>query len=116
MAVLPLMDHTILEGRRGKEDQNKAFESGKSKLQWPNGKHNTLTDTELSQAVDATPYPVDFKDINRHCFFAGIVIGVAHNMGIRLRWGGAWDMDYNKIISDQNFDDLVHFELVEKGT
>jgi hypothetical protein len=30
-------------------------------------------------------------------------------MGIGLRWGGDWDSD--KDFSDQNFDDLVHWEL-----
>ena len=42
----------IVCGHRNKEDQNKAFAEGKSKLKWPKGKHNKLP----SQAVDAAPY------------------------------------------------------------
>jgi hypothetical protein len=32
-------------------------------------------------------------------------------MGIELRWGGDWSMDFE--VKDNRFDDLVHFEIVE---
>lgn len=32
-------------------------------------------------------------------------------LGIDIRWGGNWDMD-GEPVTDQNFQDLVHFELV----
>jgi hypothetical protein len=32
-------------------------------------------------------------------------------MGIKIRWGGDWDMDTET--KDNNFDDLVHFEIKE---
>jgi len=30
-------------------------------------------------------------------------------MGMKIRWGGDWDMDTQT--KDNKFDDLVHFEL-----
>ena len=42
-------------------------------------------------------------------YFAGVVKGIASQMGIGIRWGGDWDMDTE--VKDNRFDDLVHFEL-----
>lgn len=106
--VLKTFNHTILEGHREKEAQDKAFMLGRSKLKWPNGKHNQRP----SRAVDAIPYPVDFKDITRVCYFAGFVMATAKMMGIKIRWGGDWNS--NTKISDETFKDLLHFEIVEK--
>jgi hypothetical protein len=44
------------------------------------------------------------------CYLAGIIESVAAELGYRVRWGGNWDGD-GIIITDQNFDDLPHFEL-----
>lgn len=109
---------TIMKGHRGKEEQRQAFLTGKSKLDWPNGNHNSLP----SRAVDAAPYPVEFpkdtdsdnikrKKLMQFCYFAGYVMAVADGMGIRIRWGGDWDRDND--LKDNNFDDLVHFELLD---
>ena len=64
-----------------------------------------------SKAVDAYPYPVDFNDLNRMRYFAGIVMGIAAVKGIKLRWGGDWNQDTQ--LSDNKFNDLPHFELVD---
>ena len=108
--VIQHFDNTILCGVRSKEAQDAAFEMGHSKVQWPNGKHNVTTIGQLSRAVDAAPYPIDWKDRERMTYFAGFVKGVAAQMNIRLRWGGDWDRDFEFI--DQTFDDLVHWELI----
>ena len=104
--VLETIDHTVVCGSRSKEEQNKLFAEGKSQLQYPNGKHNALP----SLAVDVAPYPIDWNDRERFTLFAGFVLGTASEMGITLRWGGDWDKDFQT--KDNNFDDLVHFELV----
>lgn len=124
-------DCSILCGHRGEEEQTEAFESKKSKVQWPDSKHNLFP----SLAVDAAPYPIVWpetlkmlnrfkegrgtivqvmmviKDLARFYHFAGYVLGIAEEMGIPLRWGGDWDGD--KDFKDQAFDDLPHFELME---
>lgn len=108
-----VMDATVIEGRRSKELQDKYFKDGKSKVQWPNGKHNTLTPNDLAAAVDIAPFVngvVSFK--KDHCLvWAGLMLAAAAELEIKIRWGGNWDMD-GEPITDQTFQDLVHFELV----
>jgi len=106
-AVVVRFDCTVLEGHRGKEKQDNYYKGGKSKVQWPDGKHNSYP----SEAVDVVPYPVDWQDRERFHYFGGFVLGMATAMGIKIRWGGDWDMDTQ--VKDNKFDDLPHFELKE---
>lgn len=105
--VIQHFDCTIITGHRGKAEQDEAFRTGKSKVQWPNGKHNTVP----SLAVDAAPYPINWEDRERASLFAGFVLGVAIARGTKLRWGGDWNRDTQT--ADNKFDDLWHFELAE---
>lgn len=104
--VVKGFDCTVLEGHRTKEAQEEAVRTGRSKVHWPNGKHNQ----EPSLAVDVAPYPINWNDRERFYYFAGYVKGVAYRMGISIRWGGDWDSDTQ--VHDQTFFDLPHFELV----
>ena len=104
--VIRWFDNTIIYGRRGKEEQNAAYASGNSKLQYPYSKHNKTP----SMAVDAIPYPINWNDRERMTLFAGFVLGIASKFGIKLRWGGDWSMDWQ--VQNNSFDDLAHFELV----
>jgi len=111
--VIKYFDCSILEGYRNQEDQEKAFKSGTTKLHWPNGKHNH----QPSMAVDASPYPLDWRNINGFYWFAGYVMAFAQKLKDdgkithAVRWGGDWDCD--KDITDECFKDLVHFELID---
>lgn len=103
---------SILEGSRGQEEQDEAYRSGKSKLQYPDSKHNIiLPDRPQSLAVDVAPWPIDWGDIRRFYHFAGYVLKTAEQLGIKVRWGGDWDSD--KDFKDQVFMDLVHWELID---
>lgn len=104
--VVRHFDCTILIGHRTEEDQEKAFNDGKSKLHYPDSKHNRVP----SYAVDVAPYPVDWDDRRRFDHFAGFVKGIASQVGLNIRWGGDWSGDFN--LNDQTFDDLVHFEII----
>ena len=103
--VVKHFDCSIIEGHRGEERQNKAFADGKSKVKYPNGKHNKFP----SVAVDVAPYPIDWSDRDRFHYFGGFVLGVAKEMGMNIRWGGDWNQDTHT--KDNKFDDLVHFEI-----
>ena len=103
--VVKHFDCSILEGYRNQERQDFLFESGQSKLRYPQGKHNS----EPSLAVDVVTYPIDWEDRERFVLFAGFVIGVARAQGIRLRWGGDWDGDWNS--TETSFFDAPHFEM-----
>jgi len=104
--VIKYDDCTILEGHRSEERQNKLFADGKSQLKFPKGKHNATP----SRAVDVAPYPIDFKDTERFCLFAGKVMVYARMMGIPIRWGGDWNMDGK--MRDETFKDFCHWELL----
>lgn len=110
--VVKSFDCTVLVGYRNEEDQHIAFNAGKSKLDWPNGKHNT----QPSNAIDVAPYPIDWNNIKQFYWFAGYVMGIAQRLKDEgkithsIRYGGDWNCD--KIITEQQFNDLVHFELI----
>ena len=105
-------DCTILCGHRGKHAQNLAYEMKKSKLQWPNSKHNT----QPSKAVDVGPWPLDWSDHGAFYMLAGWVLCTADRLyregriTHRLRYGGDWDGDHSTV---QSFKDLPHFELMQ---
>jgi|TARA_R100000426_G_scaffold23539_3_gene20317 hypothetical protein len=110
--VIKHVDCSILEGYRNKERQNKLYDEKRTKVKYPNGRHNV----NPSKAVDVTPYPVDWADRERQTLFAGFVIGIARSMGTKIRWGGNWDM-YSENgrweVEDNKFDDFPHFEIRE---
>ena len=104
-------DCTVVCGHRGEEDQNKAFDQGRSKVKYPHGKHNA----DPSYAVDVYPYPINFKNLDRMIHFAGYVLAIAKSMGIDLIWGRDWRSDwYKKDKNTTTFKDYPHFELKRK--
>ena len=105
--VINYVDCSILEGHRNEERQEKLFKEGKTKVHYPKGRHNS----KPSRAVDVTAYPVDWADRERQTLFAGFVLGLAARMGITLRWGGDWNMNFE--VKDNRFDDFPHFELIK---
>lgn len=109
-----VMDMTIVEGRRSKEVQNQYYDERKSRVQWPNGKHNVKNPDDLAEAVDVAPYVNGSVSWNKlHCcVMAGLILAAAATLNVKIRWGGNWDRDLEPI-TDQDFQDLVHFELDE---
>lgn len=115
LEVIKHYDCTVLEGNRGEEKQHEDFLTGKSKVDWPNGKHNKLP----SDAADVVPYPLDWElvtkedraAINEMYLFVGKVLGIAEMMEIPIRSGADWDGDGD--ITDQQLHDLPHFERIE---
>ena len=104
-----IMDFTVLEGFRNQKDQDEAFRTGKSKLKWPNGKHNGVP----SRAVDIAPFvnrTIPWDDTRYWYLLAGIILVAANECNIKIRTGWDWDGDLD--LSDQNFNDLGHIELL----
>ena len=118
-------DHSLLEGHRGEEAQNREFDEGDSQVRWPDGRHNKYP----SDAVDGAPYPIEWGtkvakrneageivginwkgvwNLCRFYYFAGMVVGIGAKLGHKIRFGGDWDGDLD--LNDQKFRDLVHFE------
>ncbi len=105
--VIKAYDFTVLCGHRGQTEQDQAFAAGKSKVRWPNSKHNTLP----SKAVDIAPYPIDWNDEVRFARLMGHVERVAYEQGIRIRFG--LDFDGDGFSSDERFLDFPHIELLD---
>lgn len=104
--ALEYIDMTVICGHRNEQDQRLAYESGNSKVNWPNSKHNK----RISAAIDVVPYPSMWDDYKRFYYLHGIIKTIATKNGIKLRWGGNWDMDED--FTDNKFMDLGHWELV----
>lgn len=105
-AAIKVTDFSVICSYRGRESQNDMYDSGLSKLKYPESKHNK----QPSDAIDLAPYPIDWHDLDRFYFLAGVIHAVASNLGIEIRWGGDWNRNGN--FRDSNFIDLPHYELV----
>ena len=105
--VIKHVDCSVIEGNRNEARLNKLYAEGKTKVMFPNGRHNHSP----SRAVDVVPYRIDWVDRERVHLFGGVVLGTAKSMDINLRWGGDWDQDW--YVHDNRFDDFPHFELKE---
>lgn len=106
--VIKIYDFTILEGERTLEQQQAYFKAGKSKLDGINKKSKHQNKPSL--AVDIAPFPVDWNDIKRFYFLAGLFIAKADELGIKVRWGGSWNGSFD--FKQNKFNDLPHFELI----
>jgi len=111
--VVRLVDITIICGHRSEADQNAAVASGNSRARWPGSRHNATP----SQAVDWAPWgpgnAIDWNDASRFFYVAGIIYGVAIELGIdNIRNGADWRRDGRT--KGQTFEDLGHTELVKE--
>lgn len=126
------MDFTVLCTFRGEEEQNDAFENGRSTKRWPESKHNYTSAQQdidegfasrigqpLSLAVDLVPWfrldphirwdwPEEVRWLNG--FIVGIGTPIVRPHGFIIRTGADWDMDGDQ--HDQKLIDLPHLELV----
>ena len=98
--LIKVMDVSILCGHRTKEEQNDAYDKGHSKLRYPKSKHNKSP----SLAVDVVPYPIAWDNMKRFNRMVGIIQGIAHCKGIKIRVG----------IDFKSFTDAPHVELMEE--
>lgn len=109
--ALELIDFAITEGFRPRAIQDKYYHERpqRSKVKWPHSKHNSQP---YAFAVDAAPYVRGKISYNYShcCYLAGVILAVSKKISVPIRWGGNWDMDLEPV-TDQDFQDLVHYEL-----
>ncbi len=109
---LQLFDFGITCGHRTFEAQNRLFFEGRSKVRFPNSKHNS----KPSEAVDFILYvngkpTYDPKDHAGYYMAVGVFRAVAASLNLHIRVGADWDGDFST--QDQRFHDLVHIQLQE---
>lgn len=129
-------DLGIIQGGRTDGEQWDVFNKGSSTLHPPDGKHLLREDPlvyfegKWSFAADVIPY-INGRSLATHgsnfgpsqraqfAYFLGILKEVADNVlagtGWDIRLGVNWDMDA-EILTDQDFDDWFHIELVRGNT
>lgn len=115
------VDISIIEGHRTKERQFELFQQGKSKIDgyirkgkhnyWPSLAWDIIVYHRLKKWRSLVAYdPVHLA------YVAGLMESCAKELYEQghiehlVRWGGNWDRD-GVLLLDQDFDDLVHFEL-----
>lgn len=109
--VIKYIDISVICGHRGEVEQNAAFDSGNSKVRYPNSKHNS----NPSMAVDICTYPIVWEDVKQHYYVAGYVKATADRLyqdgkiSHKVRAGADWNKNY--VVSDETFYDVFHFEL-----
>jgi peptidoglycan L-alanyl-D-glutamate endopeptidase CwlK len=106
------MDFSVVEGIRGRAEQDRFHTLKKSRVRWPHGKHNVTEWDPIGKALDCVPFVNGRPSWNHyHCsVLAGGILLSGGVLGVSIRWGGNWDMD-GEPITDQEFQDLVHYEL-----
>lgn len=104
--AIKIYDFAVIASYRGRDEQDYLFNAGLSQLEYPHSKHNCRP----SHAIDCVPYPIDWEDRERFHYMAGLFFGIASGLGIKIRWGG--DFNMNGDFRDGKFIDLPHFELV----
>jgi peptidoglycan LD-endopeptidase CwlK len=93
---------------RGKVEQDAAYASGKSKLKYPDSKHNVLPSRAMDLAI-ARKGVINWGDRFDWGLIAGVVLAVAKAKGIKIRLGADWDGDLD--LTDQTFNDMCHYEM-----
>tara|TARA_Y100000401_G_C8224905_1_gene175193 strand:- start:216 stop:656 length:441 start_codon:yes stop_codon:yes gene_type:complete len=99
--LIKVMDVTIIEGLRSEKRQKELLEKGATKVKY--SRHME------GKAVDLAPYPIDWENRDGFHYMGGMIRGIAHQLGLKIRWGGDWNSDGD--VKDNGFDDLVHIEI-----
>jgi hypothetical protein len=98
------VDFSVVRGHREKAKQNAANDAGRSKLRWPNSRHNSIP----SEAVDIIPYPTGYADLDKFYELATYMFAAASKLGVALEWGGHWKNYTGKGDNDR---DWAHWEI-----
>jgi peptidoglycan LD-endopeptidase CwlK len=128
--VVKVFDNSIIYGNRSVSVQFELFKQGRTLTngQWiitdkkkivtyKDGKTNLSNHNYIpSRAVDVLPYPLDWDDVERMCYFAGYVMSIAIQLKKNgkiihdIKWGADWNR--NTQIKDESFKDYCHFEII----
>jgi peptidoglycan L-alanyl-D-glutamate endopeptidase CwlK len=99
------IDFKILDATRGRAAQEKAFRQGNTKAHFGDSAHNYVP----AIAMDLFPAPYDWDNTKAFENLSVVILRIAKEFSIPLRWGGDWNMDGSKTTSDSW--DKPHYEL-----
>ena len=88
------IDFSIICGYREKQLQDFAYENKRSKLRWPDSKHNSYP----SRAFDFIPWPFrSWEELNDFNTVANVIVNVAAKLDIEITGGFDWGWDLGHI-------------------
>lgn len=96
--AIKTFDFSVICSYRGKSEQTRAYNAGKSRAKFGQSPHNY---EPFSLAIDIVPYPLDWTNLETFELMGRIFMSKATALGISLVWG-------------KHFSGLVdypHFEL-----
>ncbi|SFJ55297.1 peptidoglycan L-alanyl-D-glutamate endopeptidase CwlK [Phyllobacterium sp. CL33Tsu] len=99
------IDFMVLDATRGRVEQERAFAGGKSKARFGQSAHNYVP----AIAFDLFPAPYDWNNTAAFIALSKVIMRIAKEEKIPLRWGGDWNRDGDKTTSDAW--DKPHYEL-----
>lgn len=96
-------------GKRTPKEQHELYLAGNSHKDG----YRKKSKHQSGHAIDILPYVNGEVDMTRENYLIviGVFFAVAHDLGIEIRSGANWDRDA-EFLTDQDFDDLPHIELV----
>src|SRR3990167_5347863 len=114
-----MVDFGISEGHRTLEKQLEYFSTGKSKIDGikKKGKHNQSPANAFDFYAYIPNKPELSFDIRYLCYLVGVITATAQRLlnegriTHKVRSGANWDSD-GELLTDQDFDDLPHVEIV----
>lgn len=107
-------DFIVIEGVRTQERQDELWAQGRTKpgpiVTWTkDASSHGIGKDGYGHAVDICPFPVDWNDISKFDAIYVAMMTAAQELGVRLRYGGDWDMDGR--LREKGETDSPHFEL-----
>jgi len=119
--AIKITDFSVLYGHRSQELQFKLYQKGRKKIngRWRvSDKSKIVTYRDgykklskhnfgIARALDIAPYPIDWKNLKRFYYMAGVFVACAN----RLKWEGVID---KTIVWGGNwisFKDYPHFQI-----
>lgn len=93
----PKLRFRILDARRGRADQEKAYALGHSRAHFGQSAHNYSP----AIALDIVPVPLDWNDIASFIALSKPILAKAAELKIQISWGGSWS----------SIKDFPHYEL-----
>lgn len=107
-------DFIVIEGVRTQERQDELWAQGRTKpgpiVTWTkDASSHGIGKDGYGHAVDICPFPVDWNDLSKFDAIYVAMMAAAQELGVRLRYGGDWDMDGK--LRERGETDSPHFEL-----
>lgn len=78
------IDFRVLDATRGRDDQERAFATGKSKARFGQSAHNYVP----AIAFDLFPAPYDWNNRQSFISLSKVILRLGKEKGVPLRWGG----------------------------